>query len=75
MTYCFHPKLGQRSVGACVCVLNKYFQSGWVAVDVRERDGGEVKPPIKTVNFINSLVRCSAAQLIQAVNSCTSHFI
>lgn len=28
-----------------------------------------------SVSFINSLVHCSAAQLIQAVNSCLSHFI
>lgn len=28
-----------------------------------------------SVKFINSLVRCSAAQLIQAVNSCLSRFI
>lgn len=28
-----------------------------------------------SVSFINSLVLCSAAQLIQPVNSCLSHFI
>lgn len=75
-TYRFHPQPGQRSVGACVCTLNKYFRSGWVAADVRERDGGEVKPPIKTLStLLTALSVCSAAQLIQAVNSCVSHFI
>lgn len=36
--------------------------------------GGETTNK-NSVNFINSLVRCRAAQLIQAVNSCMSHFI
>lgn len=61
MTYCFHPQPCQHTVDARVCVLNKYFPSGWVAVDERERDGGEVKPPIKALSTL--LTALSAAVL------------
>lgn len=40
----------------------------------RRWKGGETTDKA-SVNFINGLVRCSAAQLIQPVNPCLSHYI